>query len=206
MNPRQRCQDWQHHRWHAAWRDLDADIERYLTKSAENIALGRSRKRWWSAFLTPELQCLALHRLAHLLHCRGWPRAATLASRLNQLLHKVQIPATACIGPGCRLSHPAGVVFEGSAGRELTLFGMAVCCTGPAADPPVLGDGVTLGAHAVLQGPLRVGSRCQIGPFACLGPGPGAVPDDSVVVARSMLSRARRPRSPAATSRPGENP
>lgn len=195
--PAPRCAHWQHRHWAALRRDLAADIERYLSKSAQNLALGRSRKRRWSAFLTPELQCLALHRLAHWLHCNAWQRLAGSVALVNTLLHKVQMPASACIGPGCRLSHPAGVVFDGSAGRGLTLFGMAVCCPNEqhlAPQPqhcPQLGDDVTLGAHAVVMGPVQLGHRIQVGPFARVV---GNVPDDTNVVARAMLGQVRHTR------------
>jgi serine acetyltransferase len=168
------CADWQHRRLSSAWRDIAHDIDRYLTKSPENQALGSGLKRQLSALLTPELMSLSLHRIAHWLYCIEWRRSAWLVSRLNTVLHKAHLPPLSCIGPGCRMSHPAGVVFHGSAGAGLTLFGMAVCCgLEDALDAgltavPALGDQVTLGAHAVVMGPVTVGSRTRISPFACV--------------------------------------
>ena len=193
--PEQRCAEWQHQRWAALRRDLAADVARYLNKSAENVALGQSAKRRLSALLTPELQCLVLHRGAHWLHCRGWCRLATGVARLNTLLYKVHLPAHSCVGPGCRLSHPAGVVFHGCAGSGLTLFGMAVCCSdehsldGALALAPQLGDGVTLGAHAVVLGAVTLASGTQVGPFVRLAQD---VPAGRRVVARAMRPRQQR--------------
>jgi serine O-acetyltransferase len=163
-----RCAHWQHQHWWAARRDMAADVERYLTKSAQNLALGRSAKRRLSARLTPELMCLALHRVAHFLHASGWPRLARVVAAFNTLVHKVRISPESCIGPGCRLSHPPGVSFHGSAGHGLTLFSCAVCCTASAAvdgrldNAPYLGDEVTVGAHSAVMGPVQVGDRVRI--------------------------------------------
>jgi serine O-acetyltransferase len=187
-----RCEAWQHDRLSSAWRDIAHDIDRYLNKSAENQALGSGLKRQLSAFLTPELMSLSLHRIAHWLHCAGWHRCAWLVSRFNTLLHKAHLPPLSCIGPGCRMSHPAGVVFHGSAGAGLTLFGMAVCCgLEDALDAgldavPALGDQVTLGAHAVVLGPITLGSRTQVSPFACVAKD---VSEDTIVAARVMRVR-----------------
>ena len=195
ITPEQRCAQWQHHRLAALRRDLAADVARYLSKSAENVALGRSFKRRLSALLTPELQCLVLHRAAHWLHCCGWCRAAIGVARFNTLLYKVHLPAHSCIGPGLRLSHPAGVVFHGCSGSGLTLFGMAVCCgdehtlDGALAQAPQLGDGVTLGAHAVVMGAVSLASGTQVGPFVRLTQD---VPAGQRVLARAMRQRQQR--------------
>ena len=159
---------WQHARWTSLRRDVAADVQRYLTKSPENIALGSGRKRQLSALLTPELQCLLLHRLAHWLHAAGWPRLGLAVACGNAVLYKVKLSPQSCIGPGCRLSHPPGVTFHGRAGSGLTLFSCAVvCASNGAADgklepAPRLGDGVTLGAHSAVMGPVSVGDACQI--------------------------------------------
>lgn len=189
------CERWQHRQLSSARRDLSADIDRYLTKSVENIEMGSGFKRRLSAFLTPEIMCLLLHRMAHWLYCVNWRRAAWATSRFNGVVHKVHLPPQSCIGPGCRLSHPAGVVFHGSAGRGLTLFGMAVCCVLEDAldagleHAPRLGDHVTLGAHAVVIGPVAVGSETQVSPYALVE---RDVPPCTVVASRAMRNGFRR--------------
>jgi len=155
----------------ALGKNWSEDIVRYLTKSPENQAAGDNFKTRLSASLTPELLCLLLYRISHYLHVKRWQRLAVVVSRLNLFLHKVSITPESCIGPGCRLSHPAGVTFQGRAGRGLTLYSLAVCCAregfgdGPAERGPRLGDRVTVGAHAVLMGPINVGDDSKI-PFS----------------------------------------
>jgi serine O-acetyltransferase len=155
-------------------RCVSEDILRYITKSPENLSGGDDFKHRLSAFVTPELLCLAIYRVAHYLWVNRWRRLAVLASRLNFLMHKVSITAQSCIGPGCRLSHPAGVTFHGQAGRGLTLFSLAVCCSredcwqGSIDTGPQLADNVTVGAHAVLLGPITVGESTKIAFCICL--------------------------------------
>ncbi len=189
------CDQWQHRQLSSVWRGLSEDIDRYVNKSPENVELGNSFKRRLSAFLTPELLCLLLYRVAHWLQCANWRRIACAISRFNGVIHKVHLPPYSCIGPGCRLSHPAGVVFHGSAGRGLTLFGMAVCCVCEDAldagldHAPQLGDNVTLGAHAVLIGPITVGSDTQVSPFSRVV---RHVPARTIVASRALRVRLRR--------------
>ena len=157
-----------HHTLSGLRDNVSEDILRYLNRSPEDQARGDNFRTRLSAFLTPELLCLFLYRMAHFLHVTGWGRLAAGVTRFNFLLHKVSITPSSCIGPGCRLSHPAGVMFHGRAGRELTLFSLAVCCPQEpsirhvAETGPCLGDRVTVGAHAVLLGPITVGSDTKI--------------------------------------------
>jgi serine O-acetyltransferase len=202
------CVDrWSHSDWSAVTRDIGADIHRYLTKSDENIALGDNRKRRLSALLTPELICLVLHRVAHWLHVGGRPRAALALARLNTLMHKVNLSPQSCIGPGCRLSHPPGVTFHGRAGRGLTLFSCAVVCSANGASDgdtdcaPLLGDDVTVGAHAAVVGRAWVGNGTKIAYLCFID---GEVPAGSVVVA-APPPRVHR-RIPNAADGPHEIP
>jgi serine O-acetyltransferase len=162
------CLAYGHHKLSGVRRCLSEDVVRYLTKSPENLAGGDDFKHRLSAFLTPELLCLSLYRASHYLWAKRWRRLAILVSRFNFLMHKVSITPQSCIGPGCRMSHPAGVTFHGRAGRGLTLFSLAVCCSredcwGGSIDAgPRLGDRVTIGAHAVLLGPIIVGDDAKI--------------------------------------------
>ncbi|MCG8428767.1 MAG: hypothetical protein MI754_15540 [Chromatiales bacterium] len=124
-----------------------------------------------------------------MLHLRGWVRLAKFFARFNLLVHKVSISPQSCIGPGCRLSHPPGVIFHGQAGRSLTLFSMAVCCAdefhhhGDLQFAPVLGDNVQLGGHAVVIGPIQVGSDTKISYLVKLAEN---VSPNSLVVSRAM--------------------
>jgi serine acetyltransferase len=68
-----------------------ADVLRSLHRSPEAAAGGDDLLHRVSAFMTPQLHCLFLHRVAHYLHVNGWRRAARALSRANLTLHKAWI-------------------------------------------------------------------------------------------------------------------
>lgn len=163
-----------HHTWRDVWRNVASDIDRCLTASPQTIQLGSGFKRRLSAFLRPEIQSLLAHRISHYLRVNGWCRVALIVARLNLIVHKVNITPQSCIGPGCRLPHPAGVMFHGRAGTGLTMFSLAVCCPsdncleGPVETGPQIGNRVTIGAHAVVLGAVSVGSDARIPQTVCV--------------------------------------
>ena len=198
--PRLRCCCRREDGWRPVWQALHEDVTRFLNKSPENQAVGDSFKSRTGALLTPQLMCLVLYRLAHRLHLAGWQRLARAAVRLNLRLHGVHLSADSCIGPGCLLPHPAGLVFVGHAGPQFTIYSMAVCCPdsasprAPADAGPHIGSRVSIGVHAVLLGPLQVGDDSKVGPCVRL-------PQD--VAARSLvLARNWRPRIAARGASP----
>jgi serine acetyltransferase len=87
-----------------------------------------------------------------------------------------------------------GVVFQGRAGRRLTLYTQSVCFAGGAAlapsldGAPRLGDGVSIGVHASVCGAVRVGSRVRLAFNVALG---RDAPDGARVVSRAMRSAVR---------------
>ncbi|MCZ4316092.1 hypothetical protein O4H66_22050 [Comamonadaceae bacterium G21597-S1] len=190
--PRLVCVCRREHGWSPVWRAVHADVTRFLNKSPENQAVGDTLRSRTGALLTPQLLCLLFYRIAHRLQVAGWPRLAGAVVRANALVHRVHISADSCIGPGCLLPHPAGLVFVGHAGAQLTLYSMAVCCPSgpvplaPADRGPHLGERVSVGVHAVLMGPLQVGDDTLIGP--CLKVGQ-SLPANVMVLARGWRAR-----------------
>jgi serine acetyltransferase len=190
--PRLRCSCRRAAGWRPVWRALHDDVTRFLNKSPENQAVGDSFKSRTGALLTPQLLCLVLYRVAHRLHVGGWLRLARGVTRLNALAHHVQLSPDSCIGAGCLLPHPAGLVFVGHAGEQFTIYSMAVCCPDSASprasadDGPHLGERVSIGVHAVLLGPLQVGDDSKVGP--CLRVWHD-VPARSLVLARNWRPR-----------------
>jgi serine acetyltransferase len=163
-----RCAAFEHRRLRIVWTSLGEDIRRYINKSPENKAAGDDFKHRFGALLTAQLLCLLLYRTAHFLYVNGRRGPAAFLSRLNFLVHKVSIPPQSCIGPGCLLPHPAGLMFYGTAGRGLTLYSLCVCCPIEPLDDsaeagPRLGNDVTVGGHAVVLGPITVGDLTKIG-------------------------------------------
>ena len=190
--PRTACVCRREDGWSPVWRAVHADVTRFLNKSPENQAVGDTLRSRTGALLTPQLLCLLFYRIAHRLHVAGWPRLAGAVVRANALVHRVHISADSCIGPGCLLPHPAGLVFVGHAGAQLTLYSMAVCCPSgpvplaPADQGPHLGERVSVGVHAVLMGPLEVDDDTLIGP--CLKVGQ-SLPAGVMVLARGWRAR-----------------
>ena len=190
--PRTACVCRREDGWSPVWRAVHADVTRFLNKSPENQAVGDTLRSRTGALLTPQLLCLLFYRIAHRLHVAGWPRLAGAVVRANALVHRVHISADSCIGPGCLLPHPAGLVFVGHAGAQLTLYSMAVCCPSgpvplaPADQGPHLGERVSVGVHAVLMGPLQVDDGTLIGP--CLKVGQ-SLPAGVMVLARGWRAR-----------------
>jgi len=153
-----------HGSWQGVRAEFSEDIHRFLTKSPEVLV----RNDWWhrmGAFCTPQMLAVFLYRLSHCLYAKEWRRCAVLLAGANTVLHGVILSPESCIGPALLLPHPTGVTFFGTAGRELTLYSMAVCSTyAPIAGGgvPRLGNRVTVGAHAAIMGPVSIGDDVKI--------------------------------------------
>jgi len=173
MTADSRCRLYGHHRISSVRSALREDILRFATFSpAYRPELTFKTKV--SIFFQPSILCLFLYRIAHCLYVSGWRRLGRLLSRFSLIVHKANIPAVSCVGPGCFLGHCAGVTFHGSAGNKLTLLSLAICCPeedsfgGPVEKAPRLGDGVTIGAHAVVIGAVNVGDEVKVATNAWL--------------------------------------
>ena len=169
------------------WRSLGVDLERANAQAGGFMGARRlGVLRRVSLFFTPPIICCVLYRISHTLHRRGRRSLAQSVARFNYLLGKVAIAPGSEIGPGLYLPHTVGVVFQGHAGRGLTLFARAAVMPGVMRDwcgevpddAPRLGDDVTVGVASLVRGPLTVASgtlvvarTVQAGP----GPAPAAV-------------------------------
>lgn len=168
--------------------DLSEDLRRCLYQSPAHRARGDSLKARLSAVLSPPFQCVLIFRISHWLWRRRWYWAAGVMAGLNRLIFKASLEPASRIGPGVFLPHPPGTVFCGSAGRGLTVYSIVTC--GPCADGPwrveqgpVLGDNITIGAHSVIQGPVRVGDGTRIGFAVVLN---RDAPSGALVISRAM--------------------
>ena len=135
--------------------------------------------------LNPRVQAVVRFRVGHVLMRR---RLVALAMflRSRSLRHAgAEIHPGASIGPGLCLVHSSGIVIGGSVeiGRNcrlhqgVTLGSAGVGATGTWGEP-VVGDDVTIGAHAVILGPVRIGDRAVIAANAVVTKD---VAEDSVV-------------------------
>lgn len=155
-----------HRSFAALRRDVSADMHRYYSLWGLSRPLGRWRKL--DLLFYPPIACALLHRLAHWLHARGHRRAARVCAWWNVLVFKTRISPESCIGGGAYFPHPPGLVFHGRAGCNVTLYAHATVAprglSGPATleNAPVLGDGVSIGAHGAILGPVRVGDGARV--------------------------------------------
>lgn len=95
----------------------------------------------------------------------GWPLLAAYHLLVGWLLG-IEIPASVRAGPGLRLYHGVGLVVHRSVvlGRNCTLrHGTTLGNRRGDKDAPVLGDGVDVGAQAILLGAIRIGDGARIG-------------------------------------------
>jgi serine acetyltransferase len=168
-----RCAGYGHAKLSGAFAGVSSDILRFATFSPEYQPQLDWRTKA-SIFLKPAVLCLFWHRLGHCLYLKGWRRLAAFVARMNLIVHKANLPSESCIGPGCFVGHAPGVSFAGSAGKNLTLFSLAVCCPKETSfgsvegGGPQLGDAVTIGAHAAVIGSVKVGDNVQVATNAWL--------------------------------------
>jgi serine O-acetyltransferase len=176
--------------------DLAADLEAYLDFAAEYSADRRTFLKRLSALLTPSGLVCALYRLSHWAHARGLRRLSMAIALCNLFVTRASVAPASQIGGGLYVPHPStGIVFQGTAGRNLRLFaGCAVAAYatplhgGELARAPLLGENVSVGAKAFVAGGVRVGDGARIGFNAFVE---RDVPAGAVVVSAHVRNRGR---------------
>jgi serine O-acetyltransferase len=135
--------------------------------------------------LNPRVAAVVRFRVGQALVARRLTPLAMFL-RARSLRHSgAELHPGATIGPGLCLVHSSGVVVGGSVviGRNcrlhqgVTLGSAGIGATGVWGEP-VIGDDVTIGAHAVIVGPVRIGDRAVVAANAVVTKD---VPDDGVV-------------------------
>jgi serine acetyltransferase len=158
---------------HSSWPNLlKADMIHYAREAKAFQGDRPGRLRAIGILLTPSLMCCALHRLAHAAFGRGWTMLARAIARINAMVHHTVIDPAAEVGPGLYIPHPTGVVFQGAAGANLSLYSFAAVTPrepmpffgGGGNLCPRIGNDVSIGVRAVVFGPVLVGDRSRIGP------------------------------------------
>jgi serine acetyltransferase len=176
---------------HSSWRNLlTADLVHYARQAEAFQGDRPGRLRAIGILLTPSLMCCALHRLAHAAFRRGWARSACAVARINAIVHRAVIDPAAEIGPGLYIPHPTGVVFQGTAGANLSLYTFAAVTPrepmpfsgGGRNLCPRIGNDVSIGVRAVVFGPVLVGDRSRIGPNVLVAD--DVAPDSALMVPR----------------------
>lgn len=143
---------------------LRSDYDHFLRLSArpDGAAL-------WRMWLGPRTLPVALIRLARACEGGALSPLGGLVRGLLLLAFRVEVPRGAAIGPGLVLPHPGGIVLGAARiGRDVTIY-QNVTLGARGFDPhhdlstrPVIGDGVVLGAGAVVLGPVTVGAGATV--------------------------------------------
>jgi serine O-acetyltransferase len=124
-------------------------------------------------FLDPSWMCVLFYRLSHLSYRSGHRRWAKLFMQLNSMWTGADIMPPSDVGGGLLVPTPCGVNISGKVGENLTA--LALCGIGGSVRNydigagiglPVLGNDVSAGPFTGIQGPIRLGDDCDIGPCA----------------------------------------
>ncbi len=132
----------------------------------------------------PGLHAMWLHRVAHALWKRNHLTLARLLSHANRFLTSIEIHPGARIGRRFFIDHGSGVVIGETAeiGDDVLMYQGAVL-GGTSSERtkrhPTIGNGVVIGANAVILGNITVGDGAKIGSGSVVI---GPVPAEATVV------------------------
>lgn len=150
---------------------MPTNLTEDLAHLAEVKGCSRGRALLDGLLFENGFQAVLLYRVAHWFRRRGVPFLGPAITRLATFLTGAEISPAAEIGPGLYVSHGVGLVIGGHAriGRRATLLhGVTLGSPSRARleEMPVLGDGVFVGAGAAIIGPVMVGDGASIGVHA----------------------------------------
>jgi serine O-acetyltransferase len=130
------------------------------------------------------LWALWLHNVAHFLFRLRIPVIPRLISQISRILTLIEIHPGAKFGKRCFIDHGVGVVIGETAviGNDVTIF-QGVTLGGTGAEKgkrhPTVGNGVVIGAEAIILGNIHIGDNARIGAGAVVTK---SVPANSTVV------------------------
>ena len=144
-----------------------------------NALLGKHKFRIVHIWMSRGFVGISLYRFERALYIslgKWWSIFRILLSPLLYILYSysnMEINYKADIGPGIKVLHPSGgVVISGKAkiGKGLTLTGGNIIGAKPGCpDKGIqIGDNCSLGANAVIIGPLKLGNNINVGASACV--------------------------------------
>lgn len=119
-------------------------------------------------FFYPGVHALVFHRLGHGLWNGGWMRLARFVSLVSRFLTGIEIHPAAEIGKRFFIDHGMGTVIGETAqiGDDVTLYHnvtLGGVSTAKGKRHPTLGDGVIVGAGAMVLGPVVLGNNARVG-------------------------------------------
>ncbi len=119
-------------------------------------------------FTCPGVHAIFWYRIAHRLHTWHLKLLARVISQLARFFTGIEIHPGAVIGKGFFIDHGMGVVIGETCeiGDDCSVF-QGVTLGGTGKDHgkrhPTLGDGVMVGAGAMVLGPIRLGNHVKVG-------------------------------------------
>ncbi len=158
-----RPQSGQHVGWLRRWRNL-------LREDLETIYAKDPAARSLVEIVTsyPGLHAVWIHRVAHGLWARNHLTLARFLSHIGRFLTGIEIHPGARIGRRFFIDHGSGVVIGETAevGDDVLMYQGAVL-GGTSSEHtkrhPTIGNGVVIGAHAVILGNITVGDGAKVG-------------------------------------------
>lgn len=112
------------------------------------------------------MKILALYRLGHLLHRKGYPRTARFVSVMIRLIFSAEIPSSCQLGRNVVLKHGGlGIVLHDRVvvGDNSVIFHNVTIGGRSGLGVPLIGKDVVIGCGAVILGPLTIGEGARIG-------------------------------------------
>lgn len=142
---------------------LFGDLRRYVPKGGESHGLVKVLRYMATMFLHPGWHAVFNLRLAQLFYGIYLVPVGWILYRLNMLCFAIDIHPRVKIGSGAWLPHPFGIVVARDAqiGTNATIYQNATI--GGRRNPPVLGNGVVVGAGACILGPVVLGDNVVVG-------------------------------------------
>jgi len=140
----------------------------------------------------PRIQPIIIYRATRWFYERNMHRIARFFAFLNLILYRVEIALATEIGGGLFLPHGNAVIGAKSVGENATIY-QNVTIGHLTGDPytfteeerPTIGDDVTLYAGCVVAGPIRIGDGVTVGANAVvtrsLAPGLTVLPPQLVI-------------------------
>jgi len=171
--------------------NLKTDYRRY-SKGEGNLPLFL-----FKALQDAGFRAMVLYRTGRWCRVRRLNILAGLCERMMRHLCLCWIGTYTEIGGGLKIAHCTGLVIGGKTiigtncdVRQNTTFGANFHKTSPdGRQSPILGDNVSVGAGAVIIGPVRIGSNCVIGANAVVT---RDIPDN--MIAAGVPARVIKPR------------
>ncbi|GIW34710.1 serine O-acetyltransferase [Meiothermus sp.] len=142
---------------------------------------------------SPGMHALWMHRLNHWLWRANFKFLARVLAHLTRMLTGVEIHPGARIGRRVVIDHGMGIVIGETAevGDDVMIYhGVTLGGTGFTREKrhPTIGNGVLLGAHAVVLGPIVVGAGAKVGAGAVVTkpvpPGATAIGNPAQIIVR----------------------